>query len=74
MRTAPSSNRSLAKVDKGKRILGIVDRSDPVGRIPRSKWQWVEVALCNALVDVSKEMPGPLPECTDAGWFQGLFN
>ena len=70
-RTAPSNNRSFAEVAKGKRILGIVDRSDPDDKVPRSKWQGVEVALCNVFLDVLKEMPGLLPECTDAGWFQG---
>ena len=63
-RTAPSSNRSFAKVTKGKRILGIVDRIDPDGKIPRSQWQWADVGrrgLCNAFLDVLKEMPGPLP-------------
>ena len=65
-----SSNRFFAEVAKGKVSFRIVYRSESDGKIPRSKWQWVEVALCNAFLDLLKEIPGPLPECTYAGWFQ----
>ena len=69
-RTAPSSNRSFAEVAKGERIFSIVDLSNADGKTSRSQCQWVEVALCNAFLDVLKEMSGQLSECTVAGWFQ----
>ena len=73
-RAVPRSNRSFAEVAKGKMILGIVDHSDPDSKIPRSKWQWVDVALCNAFLDVLKEMPGPLQSVLMLGCSRGLLN
>ena len=62
---------NLLGVAKGKTILSIVDQSDLDVKIPRSQWQWIQIPLCNAFLDVLKEKPGLLPQCSDAGWFHG---
>jgi len=40
-------------------LLGLIDRRNLEGRIPRNKWKAVD------------EKPGTSPFCMDAGWYQG---
>jgi len=41
------------------------------GRIPRNQWGLVRRALASVALKVLDESPGPPPDCTDAGWYQG---
>jgi len=62
-------SRSFAEVVKVRKIIGVIDQSDEGGRIPRNHWGLVRRVLASvALLD---ENPGPPPDCTDEGWYQG---
>ncbi|XP_043063175.1 uncharacterized protein LOC122319639 [Drosophila yakuba] len=63
--------RSFAEIAKNRILLGVVDRNDPSGRIPRNKWKWVEAALATKCFEILAKEPGPPPVCKDVGWFQG---
>jgi len=41
------------------------------GRIPSNQWGLVRRALESVALKVLDENPGPPPDCTDAGWYQG---
>ncbi|XP_070854177.1 uncharacterized protein [Drosophila suzukii] len=46
-------------------------RSDESERIPRNQWGLVRRALASVALKVLDQNPGPPPDCTDAGWYQG---
>lgn len=62
---------SFAEVTRGKRLIAVIDRNDPEGRIPRDQWKYVVSAVTGVCMDVVNENPGDFPSCTDAGWYQG---
>jgi len=64
-------SRSFAEVVKDRKIIGVIDQSDEGGRIPRNQWGLVRGALASVALKVLDENPGPPPDCTDAGWYQG---
>jgi len=64
-------SRSFAEVVKDRKIIGVIDQSDEGGRIPRNQWGLVKRALASVALKVLDENPGPPPDCTDAGWYQG---
>jgi len=64
-------SRSLAEVVKDRKIIGVIDQSDKGGRIPRNQWGLVRRALASVAIKVLAKNPGPPPDCTNAGWYQG---
>lgn len=64
-------NISFAEVARGKRLIAVIDRNDPEGRIPKDQWKYVLSAVTGVCMDVVNENPGDFPSCTDAGWYQG---
>ncbi|XP_070853096.1 uncharacterized protein [Drosophila suzukii] len=64
-------SRSFAEVVKVRKIIGVIDQSDEGGRIPRNQWGLVRRDLASVALKVLDENPGPPPDCTDAGWYQG---
>lgn len=67
-----SANISFAEITKGKRLIAVIDKNDPEGKIPREQWQWVNRAVSGVFLDVIKANPGTPPSCTNAGWYQGI--
>jgi len=67
-------SRSFAEVEKDRKIIGVIDQSDEGGRIPRNQWGLVRRGLASVALKVLDENPGPPPDCTDAGWYQGNVN
>jgi len=63
--------RSFAEVVRDRKIIGVIDQSDEGGRIPRNQWGLVRRALASVALKVLDENPGPPPDCTDPGWYQG---
>jgi len=64
-------SRYFAEVVKDRKIIGVIDQSDEGGRFPRNQWGLVRRALASVALKVLDENPGPPPDCTDAGWYQG---
>jgi len=64
-------SRSFAEVVKDRKIIGIIDQSDEGARIPKNQWGLVRRALASVALKVLDENPGPPPDCTDVGWYQG---
>jgi len=62
---------SFAEVVKDRKIIGVIDQSDEGGRTPRNQWALVRWALAKEASKVLDENPGPPPDCTGAGWYQG---
>ncbi|XP_053947364.1 uncharacterized protein LOC128856035 [Anastrepha ludens] len=58
-------------VNSGGEVLGIVDRAEEEGAIPKEKWKSVEDAIAEVYLQVLEENPGPPPLCHDNGWYQG---
>jgi len=67
-------SRSFAEVVKDRKTIGVIDQSDEGGRILRNQWGLVRRALASVALKVLDENPGPPPDCTDAGWYQGDVN
>ncbi|KAL7726480.1 hypothetical protein ACLKA6_001102 [Drosophila palustris] len=66
------SNRAFfAQIAKERVLIGVLDRGNPDGRIPRSQWKWVESALAAQCFQLLEKEPGPPPVCKDVGWYQG---
>ncbi|KAL7725082.1 hypothetical protein ACLKA6_016155 [Drosophila palustris] len=63
--------RSFAQIAKDRILLGVLDRGNPDGRIPRNQWRWVESALAIQCFELLEKEPGPPPVCKDVGWYQG---
>jgi len=53
---------SFAEITKNRVLLGLIDRGNPEGRIPRNR------CICLRMV---REKLGTSPCCMDAGWYQG---
>lgn len=62
---------SFAEVARDRILIGVLDRGNELGSIPRDQWRWVKAALANVIFDVLMENPGTPPACRDAGWYQG---
>jgi len=62
---------SFAEITKNRVLLGLIDRGNPEGRIPRNKWKAVESHLSLICLRMVREKPGTSPCCMDAGWYQG---
>jgi len=76
--TGPSAKRSkiqpsvsFAEITKNRVLLGLIDRGNPEGRIPRNKWKAVECILSLLCLRMVREKPGTSPCCMNAGWYQG---
>jgi len=61
---------SFAEITKNRDLLGLIDRGNPEGRIPRNKWKAVESHLSFICLRTVREKPGTSPCCMDAGWYQ----
>ncbi|KAH8355370.1 hypothetical protein KR084_010305, partial [Drosophila pseudotakahashii] len=62
---------SFAEITKDRVLLGLIDRGNPEGRIPRNKWKAVESHLSIICLRMIRENPCSPPCCMDAGWYQG---
>jgi len=62
---------SFAEITKNRVLLGLIDRGNPEGRIPRNKWKAVESHLSLICLRMVREKPGTSPCCMDAGWYKG---
>ncbi|KAM8702144.1 hypothetical protein ACLKA7_005588 [Drosophila subpalustris] len=65
------TGRSFAQIAKERILIGVLDRGNLEGGIPRSQWRWVESALAIHCFNLLEREPGPPPICKDVGWFQG---
>lgn len=54
-------------VAKSRILLGIIDRGNPDGKVPRDKWRWVKAALASKCFDLLFREPGPPLVCKDTG-------
>jgi len=71
MRSKIQPSVSFAEITKNRVLLGIIDRENPEGRIPRNKWKAVKSHLSLICLRMVREKPGTSPCCMDAGWYQG---
>jgi len=62
---------SFAEIRKNQVLLGLIDRGNPEGRIPRIEWEAVESQLSFISLRIMRERPGTSPCCMDASWIQG---
>ncbi|KAL7725890.1 hypothetical protein ACLKA6_000657 [Drosophila palustris] len=62
--------RSFAQIARERILIGVLDRGNLEGGIPRNQWRWVESALATHCFNLLEKEPGP-PICKDVGWFQG---
>ncbi|EDW15936.2 uncharacterized protein LOC6574428 [Drosophila mojavensis] len=70
-RSSESPLRSFAAMARGRQIIGVIDSSQPDGKIPRNQWCWIQAAMAAVALEVLRDDPGPPPSCMDIGWFQG---
>ncbi|KAL7723071.1 hypothetical protein ACLKA6_008393, partial [Drosophila palustris] len=63
--------RSFAQIARERILIGVLDRGNLEGGIPRNQWRWVESALATHCFNLLEKEPGPPPICKDVGWFQG---
>ncbi|TDG45931.1 hypothetical protein AWZ03_007651 [Drosophila navojoa] len=64
--------KSLADIAKNSILIGVLDRGNAEGRIPRRCWKWIEAALADKCFELLVESDsGPPPSCKDVGWYQG---
>lgn len=64
--------KSLAEIAKNSILIGVLDRGNAEGRIPRRYWKWIEAALADKCFELLVESEsGPPPSCKDVGWYQG---
>ncbi|KAL7724109.1 hypothetical protein ACLKA6_019109 [Drosophila palustris] len=75
---APSAKKSrvqagkpFAQIARERILIGVLDRGNQDGRIPRNQWRWVESALATQCLQLLEKEPGPPPICKDVGWYQG---
>jgi len=59
---------SFAEITKNRVLLGLIDKGNPEGRIPRNKWKTVESHLSLICLRMVREKPGTCYK--DAGWYQ----
>ncbi|KAM8718576.1 hypothetical protein ACLKA7_001306 [Drosophila subpalustris] len=57
--------RSFAQIAKERILIGVLDRGNLEGGIPRSQWRWVESALAIHCFNLLEREPGPPPICKD---------
>ncbi|XP_070067913.1 uncharacterized protein [Drosophila takahashii] len=62
---------SFAEITKDRVLLGLIDKGNAEGRIPRNKWKAVESHLSIICLRMVRENPCSPPCCMDAGWYQG---
>jgi len=70
----PSAKRSkiqpsVSSSEITKDRLGLIDKGNPEGRIPRNKWKAVESHLSLICLRMLREKPGTSPCCMDAVWY-----
>jgi len=70
-RSRVQQNLSFAQIARDKVLIGLVDKGNPGGRIPRNQWKAVEEQLAVICMALLRDFPQPTPCCKDAGWFQG---
>ncbi|KAM8701479.1 hypothetical protein ACLKA7_005569, partial [Drosophila subpalustris] len=75
---APSAKKSrvqpggsFAQIARERILIGVLNRGNLEGGIPRNQWRWVESALATHCFNLLEKEPGPPPICKDFGWFQG---
>lgn len=66
-------SQSFAEVAKDRKVIGIIDKSNPEGKIQHNQWSKVVSAMAGVTMAIIKENPGPPPAFKDAGWFQGTI-
>jgi len=62
---------SFAEITKDRVLLGLIDKGNPEGRIPRNKLKAVESHISLICLRMVREKPGTSPYCIDASWYQG---
>ncbi|KAL7726548.1 hypothetical protein ACLKA6_010413 [Drosophila palustris] len=65
------AGKSFAQIARERILIGVLDRGNQDGRIPRNQWRWVESALATQCLQLLEKEPGPPPICKDVGWYQG---
>ncbi|KAL7723941.1 hypothetical protein ACLKA6_017952 [Drosophila palustris] len=65
------TGKSFAQIARERILIGVLDRGNQDGRIPRNQWRWVESALATQCLQLLEKEPGPPPICKDVGWYQG---
>ncbi|KAL7742989.1 hypothetical protein ACLKA6_011356 [Drosophila palustris] len=65
------TGRSFAQIAKEWILIGVLDRGNLDGRIPRNLWRWVKSALATQCFELLEEEPGPPPVCKDVWWYRG---
>lgn len=63
--------RTFVTMARGRQIIGIIDNSQPDGKIPRNQWSLIQASMAAVALEVLRDNPGPPPSCMDIGWFQG---
>lgn len=64
-------NRSYKEVAKDNLMWAIIDRNSSDGTISSRNWRKVVNALSGEFMKFLRANPGPPPQCTDVGWYQG---
>ncbi|KAM8714826.1 hypothetical protein ACLKA7_001229 [Drosophila subpalustris] len=65
------AGKSFAQIARERILIGVLDRGNQDGKIPRNQWRWVESALATQCLQLLEKEPGPPPICKDVGWYQG---
>ncbi|KAM8701675.1 hypothetical protein ACLKA7_000675 [Drosophila subpalustris] len=65
------TGKSFAQIARKRILIGVLDRGNQDGRIPRNQWRWVDSALATQCLQLLEKEPGQPPICKDVGWYQG---
>jgi len=65
-RSRVQQNLSFAEIARDKVLIGLVDKGNPGGRIPRNQWKTVEEQLAVICMALLRDFPQPTPCCKDA--------
>lgn len=63
--------RPFNEVAKDALILAVIDRNVGDGTISPANWKLVKSAIDRVYWEILEQNPGPVPQCSDAGWHQG---
>ncbi|XP_017046063.1 uncharacterized protein LOC108091391 [Drosophila ficusphila] len=70
-RSRSASPTLIEDENDNRKLIAVIDKSDPLGTIPLKAWKVVQSAFARVSLEVLEECPGPPPKCRDCGWFQG---
>ncbi|KAL7726161.1 hypothetical protein ACLKA6_002663 [Drosophila palustris] len=59
--------RSFAQIARERILIGVLDRGNLEGGIPRNQWRWVESALATHCFNLLEKEPGPPPSAKMSG-------